>query len=456
MKIANVSSVSLKNNKKTRQNQTLRSQDLTSFGNSNATDSVASKQAADAIKSNFLNNVSFKGQTENIIHGTYGTSGAVNIGSYPDSYYDSYGYRGHYNNEQDAIERKIPQHRLYHENSSVEKTSNSYKTNRIYFADPEEVVNAQTKRDHDYIVYDNYVDFPSLAEVRENYFNKEVDAKNFGQTFKNIAEFHYRRELADKRELTKLQKEKEPIQKEYDLSLEYKNDLDDKMNKFPWQVDSLKKDKEKADYFYAINKEKLDNINQKIGYYTDRITYSKHRQELAVQAFRIFDEVGLMFMERDNIRHEIGYKNDTIRYAENSIKEESENIIKLNNQKSNTEEEMSALSTLIKVNNKKISEINEKLESNNCYNEYSLRSNKKEIEQENSRLTYKITRLNEKLEEINKEMVRSQNYKKGAEGRLAEAKEYIPKLQARFEQKVKEIQDYYIKMHDFYKQNIEG
>lgn len=449
MKIANVSSVSLKNNKKTRQNQTSRSQDLTSFGNSNATDSVASKQAADAIKSNFLNNVSFKGQTLTFRESSAGTSGQVNLAVGNDN------SRYYYRREEGEIP-SIQRNALYRETSSIEKTKNSYRTNRVYFADPEEVVNAQTKRDHDYIVYDNYVDFPGLAEVRENYFNKEVDAKNFGQTFKNIAEFHYRREIADKRELNKLKKEKESIQRDYDLSLDYKSTIDDKMNKFPWQVDSLKKDKEKADYFYAINKEKLDNINQKIGYYTDRITYSKHRQELAVQAFRIFDEVGLMFMDRDNIRHEIEHLKGKIQYSNDVINYQTQKMNNATDRKNSTEEEMSALSTLIKVNNKKISVINQELEANNNYREYFLKSEKKELEQENTKLTYKITRLNEELDKINEQIKECEKYKNEAETRIAEAEKSIPKLQARFEQKVKEIHDYYIKMHDFYKQNIEG
>lgn len=449
MKIANVSSVSLKNNKKTRQNPTSRSQDLTSFGNSNATDSVASKQAADAIKSNFLSNVSFKGQTLTYRESSAGTSGQVNLAVGND---DS---RYYYSREEGEIP-SIQRNALYRETSSIEKTNNNYTTNRVYFADPEEVVNDQTKRDHDYIVYDNYVDFPGLAEVRENYFNKEVDAKNFGQTFKNIAEFHYRREIADKRELNKLKKEKESIQRDYDLSLDYKSTIDDKMNKFPWQVDSLKKDKEKADYFYAINKDKLDNINQKIGYYTDRINYSKHRQELAVQAFKIFDEVGLMFMERDNIRHEVEHLKGNIRYSNNIINYQTKELNELNENKSSTEEEMKALSTLIKVNNKKLSAINKELESCSDYKKYSLNNNKKEIEKENSGLTYKITRLNEELDKINEQIKECEKYKNEAETRIAEAEKSIPKLQARFEQKVKEIQDYYTKMLDFYKQNIEG
>lgn len=449
MKIAKVSSVSLTDNKKTRENKSPRTKNLTSFGKSSVTDSVTSQKAANAIKSNFLSNVSFKGQALTFRESSAGTSGQVNLAVGND---DS---RYYYKREEGEIP-SIQRNALYRETSSIEKTNNNYTTNRVYFADPEEFVNDQTKRDHDYIVYDNYVDFPSLAEVSENYFNTEVDAKNFGQTFKNIAEFHYRREIADKRELNKLQKEKESIQRDYDLSLNYKNTIDDKMNKFPWQVDTINKDKEKADYFYAINKEKLNDINQKIGYYTGRITYSQHRQEFAIQAFGIFDEVGLMFMDRDNIRHGIEHIKGDIQYSNDVINYQTKKLNELNENKNSTEEEMKALSTLIRVNNKKISTINKELESNNNYNRYSLKSNKEMLEEENKKLTYKITNLNEQLEKLNKGIDECQKYIKESETRIANAQENIPKLQERFEQKAKEIQSYYNKMQDFYKQNIEG
>ena len=187
MKVANVSAVSLKNNKKTQENKQTRTQNLTSFGNNDTTNSITSKQASDAIKSNFLSNVSFGGHKEEFTYPKrqygggynyndyndyiYGTSGAVHtILSDPFEEVSTYKIRDYYSETpQDLIREDLIKHSsFYHEPSSIEKTNNDYTTNRVYFADPEEVVNEQTKRDHDYIVYDNYADLPSLAEVSEN------------------------------------------------------------------------------------------------------------------------------------------------------------------------------------------------------------------------------------------------------------------------------------------------
>lgn len=456
MKIAQISSVSVNNNKKTRQNSS-RHQDLTSFGSTvTTTDSIATKEASDAMKSNFLNNISFKGHAEKLFtdNHSYGTSGLVSFDaclSDPQKEIRVHCYRG------DCRDRElIYKSSFYHENSSIEKTGNRYVTNRVYFADPEEVVNEQTKKDHDYIVYDNYVDFPSLDEVKENYFNKEVDAKNFGQTFKNIAEFHYRREIADKKEIAKLQKEKENIQRDYDLSLDYKNTIDEKLKKFPWQVDTMKNDKEKADYFYNTNSEKLKDVNQKIGYYKGRIEYSQDRQTKAVQAFQIFDEVGLIFFDRDKARNIIKDRKHSIEIDERWKNEDIEKQKKHIEAKETLSEEVDALNSLIKVNNRKIQNIQKEFKKDDRNDNWGKKQDIKKIEEENKQITEKIYYLNDKISEEESDI---QYYQKKIDERqntIDNYKKTIPEQQKIFEQKTKEAQDKYTQMYEFYKQNIEN
>ena len=121
--------------------------------------------------------------------------------------------------------------------------------------------------------------------------------------------------------MEKLKKEKAEFEKEYQTSAQYKHELEDKKNEFPWQNPSVDQDKEKADYFYYINEKRYNDLSQKIGYYTDRINFSKMQEQKAIQAFRIFDEVGLMFMDRDNKRKQVTKANATINYDKQKIKE---------------------------------------------------------------------------------------------------------------------------------------
>ena len=176
-----ISKISPQTVKRTRTNSQQKEQDLTSFGANENQTTVETKNASDAIKSNFLSGISFKGQTKNIIHKQIGTAGVVAIGREP-SYGDDERYA--------TLEQKIGESQWSYANSSIEKTNNPYTTNRVYFADPEEYVSDQTKRDHDFIVYDNQPKYPRLSAVKENYMNENRNANNFGQDFKTLAEYN--------------------------------------------------------------------------------------------------------------------------------------------------------------------------------------------------------------------------------------------------------------------------
>ena len=86
-----ISKISPQTVKRTRTNSQPKEQDLTSFGANENQTTVETKNASDAIKSNFLSGISFKGQTKNIIHKQIGTAGVVAIGREP-SYGDDERY----------------------------------------------------------------------------------------------------------------------------------------------------------------------------------------------------------------------------------------------------------------------------------------------------------------------------------------------------------------------------
>ncbi len=482
--------------KRTRQNVETK-QDLTGFTQNENTQEnpIESSKAAEAIKSNFLSKVSFKGHKEEFskipryssgycLNGgnyIYGTSGAVHT-RLTDPKKDLTTHNisvqrwnwDYYQDEQDnANQSLIRNSSSFYPNSSIENTSRyrtGYKTERVYFADPEEVVPDQTKKDFDYIVYDNRPVYPRLEDVKKNYFDYDYipsyywdnrdSSKNYGQYFKTIAEYYYRLEAADRRELEKLKKEKAEFENEYQTSAQYKHELEDKKNEFPWQNSSIDQDKEKADYFYYLNEKRYNDLSQKIGYYTDRINFSKMQEQKAIQAFRIFDEVGLMFMDRDNKRKQVVDAKATIDYDTQKIKEYDAQLQTYYPQKEEIGEQLKIAKEWKALNDKKANSPAQSYDNEHDYYERREREeyDKKDreyAENESKNLAKKIAIWEDKLKKINIKISQIEYCKRISQNSIQNAQDRIPVLEAEIKIKSDEIKSFYPKMEEFYKNNVE-
>lgn len=447
------------------------SKDLISFGveqDSNTPDTLISKDAAIALKNKYMTKVSFKGVTENIENKGYvGTTGNIRL-----ELTSNHGRLPHKNKQIDfdspdkyyheAGRLLIQKHDLWHPNSSIENTSSqNYRegNNRVYFADPEEIVNEQTKRDHDFIVYDNRPKYPWLNDVKENYFNDEQNAKDYGLWFKTIAEYYNRLEKADKRELQKLESEKDLIQKDFMISQEYKDYIETKKNKYPWEVEDINEDKIKSDYFYDENKNKLDNINQKIGYYKDRLNFSIREQDKAIEAYKIFNEVGLMFMERDKLRSIVKESEWRIPLMQSSIENYTQTINKRTEEKNELEEQLKITKEWQNFNSKKLNKLqkNSDNDSNNSYYEKSREDKEKikEAEEEIRKCAEKIRSLEFDIDLINEKLSKAQKSLKYEQNQLDNYTKTLPQIQELKNKKSEEIKTYYHKMEEFYKNNID-
>ena len=444
-----INKISPQNVKRTRANSQPKEQDLTSFGTNENKTAVETKNASDAIKSNFLSGISFKGQSQRIIRRQIGTAGVIAIGREPTPNDSPHG----------SVEEKIGQSPLSYANSSIERTDNKYTTDRVYFADPEERVSKQTKRDHDFIVYDNQPKYPRPEEVRENYLNENRNANNYGQNFKTLAEYYYRLELADKRELQRLIDEKNRFQHEYDVSSGYKHEFDEKANQYPWTSQDLKRDKEKADYFYSINSKRYEELNQKIGYYTDRINHSKMQQRKAIEAFKIFDEVGLMFLDRDNTRNSINYKRWSIDNAQAAITKNNGQLNDLRKQKADIEKQIKALREWKKLNDDKINAPEGDYSRYGYYEAQAKRSEeireKDEAKEESKRLSKKLAILQDRLIKTTINIQQGENTNHEYQLLIDRYRKVLPELEAHFKYKAEEIKKFYPKMEEFYRNNIE-
>ncbi len=449
------------------------SQVLTSFGESETTaqNPVMPKVTVDAIKSKFLSNVSFQGHKEEfsnpwgVSYVNRGSSGAVHTRlSDPIMDLNTESLCGSYT--QDEINQKlIKKSSSYYPNSSIENTAKyrtGYETKRVYFADPEEVVPDQTKKDFDYIVYDNRPVYPRLEDVKKNYFGYDYipsyywdcndSAINYGEYFETIADYYQRLQITDKKELKKLKTERAEFENEYQTSIVKRDEIENS-NYAQWQ-------KDQARYFYGINKNKYDNLTNKIAYYKNRIKTSKIQEQKALQAFEIFDEVGLMFMDRDSKRKQVADAKATINYDTQKIKEYDDQLQAYHSQQEEIDEQIEIAKEWKALNDKKA---NSPAQSYDNEHDYYERREKEEYdkkdreyaENESKNLAKKIALWEDKLKKINIKINQLEYCKEVSQNSIKKAQARIPILEAEIKRKSDEIKSYYPKMEEFYKNNVE-
>ena len=423
------------------------SQVLTSFGESETTaqNPVMPKVTVDAIKSKFLSNVSFQGHKEEfsnpwgVSYVNRGSSGAVHTRlSDPIMDLNTESLCGSYT--QDEINQKlIKKSSSYYPNSSIENTAKyrtGYETKRVYFADPEEVVPDQTKKDFDYIVYDNRPVYPKLEDVKKNYFGYDYipsyywdcndSAINYGEYFETIADYYQRLQITDKKELKKLKTERAEFENEYQTSIVKRDEIENS-NYAQWQ-------KDQARYFYGINKNKYDNLTNKIAYYKNRIKTSKIQEQKALQAFEIFDEVGLMFMDRDSKRKQVADAKATINYDTQKIKEYDDQLQAYHSQQEEIDEQIEIAKEWKALNDKKA---NSPAQSYDNEHDYYERREKEEYdkkdreyaENESKNLAKKIALWEDKREKINIKISQLEYCKQVSQNSIQKAKERIPILE---------------------------
>lgn len=453
MKITKIDSHNLK---KTRDNSQRQKQDLTSFGaaQNNATSPVHSQKSAEAIKSKFLSGISFKGHTENFQFGFVGTAGAIGLNKAPT--YDEQGQL----NDSYSLVKLIGKSPNSHADSSIEETrkKNGYTTERVYFADPEEVVNNQTKKDHDFIVYDNRPHYPTIGKVKDSYEKSGQNADNLGQNYKTIAEYYYRREKADRLEVEKLEEERNKLQADFDKSKNFKNVLEEKNDLFPWDSKELKKDKEKSDYYYAINAQKDAALAEKIGFYKDRIEHSKKEQAKAVQAYKIFGEAAKLMSERDGLRYEMSSIVNANGWQRRSLEDSVVELEKAQKIAEEVRENITIARQWKDVNAKKLIRERENLErlSNGTYSERA------EVRREIEDAEAEVKKFDKKLLILADKLIKAEAEIKLRSGKIEELKRYLksnkermPIAQREFDKKCDEIWSYWPKMEEFYRNNIE-
>lgn len=102
-------------------------------------------------------------------------------------------FKGQY---EPANAENLKESKLWHKNSSIDKTLNSYHSDvkgMAYYAAPMEYVPDSIKENVDFVVYDNEPSYPDLKEFEENYLGNK--RKNLREDIEEIREYYYRREM---------------------------------------------------------------------------------------------------------------------------------------------------------------------------------------------------------------------------------------------------------------------
>ena len=274
--------------------------DLTSFGMNQPKSEIDVKKADDAIKTNFLSNVSFKGRTINVDarYSMVGTSGKI---------YYSKPY-SHESSEQigeilDRNTEAFPNTSIQEKKRVNPDSQNPLCIMKVYIADPQEGISKEIKENHDFILYDNEPKFPLLDNLRRKYTDTYGDHTDYHQYCKTIFDYHERLKSADINTLIKLEDEKVTFEKEFEKSLKYKQRFEESTVENPWGKAS--EQKAKAQYFHDGNDKMLQKNRDDINYYKARIEHSKGQQALATELYNILNESGELFIKRDELQKEI-------------------------------------------------------------------------------------------------------------------------------------------------------
>lgn len=414
--------------------------DLTSFGiSSTSAAEIDAQKAGEAIKTTFLSNVSFKGHTEEFSQHKFGTSGVIHYGlpSAPVSV-SGWGTSGE---PKDSIIRRSSN---WHPNSSLEETRNYYTTQRVYFADPEETVNAQTKIDHDYIVYDNMPKYPRYQDVKDKYYlnDNHTDIHQYVRTLKS---YYDRLGEADKIELERLLKRRNAAEEQLRNSEEYREKYSDQFIDTPYGR-AENPEKRAADYYYGENVARRDDINQKIGYYVDRLNDSKHRQDTADEMMEILNQSGQLFLDRDYLNSRLRDLDFYLSVYDREAayaKEDNKTKIPLLNDKKND------LKATEIWRDKKQKEFDTAKQTRGyVYNEEEKLDEIKSLNDEIIELEKDIKTLSNKIERNNKDIKRAEDFHKTE-----------PEVRLDLKQKLMRVQDdlgiNFSKIEEFYRTKLE-
>jgi len=417
MKIVAVQNVK---NKTTISNVRQNQKDLTSFGVSNPQQQeIISKEASDAAKTNFISDISFGGESKEISKNYYCTSG----GYYVD--------QGQAYSPAEAV--KIS--RGWHSNSTLEHTNGN--SSRVYYADPEEIITPQIRKDHAYIVYDNKISFPKLEALKDYYFsdNEKEGIYSNGRAklgeWVEIFNYYERVKKTDLNKLDKLFLEKQKKEEELKKAEEYKRKYDEIYVSNPWG--DVPEDKKKADYYEHANREALYFINEKINYYKNKIEKSKNQQRVAAELFSIWEKATKLFHSRDDIaRSRVGILYDLNGdFSKHSEKLKTEkNILEAKKQ------EYEVVENWKKLRESQIKEENEK--------PFTSSSTKMENNDELKALVKKITNINDEI-----------RWKTNFVKKLEQIPDKIKENDAEMKKVLAELAKLYPELEKFYETNKE-
>lgn len=211
---------------------------------------------------------SFKGYYKSISKDTYGPYYSLLQPHLPYKVIDS---SEHPKEVYEAITRNM------YPNSELQQTLGGYhdwRTDHVYFADPEEIVGDDIKKKVDFVVYDKEPKYPHPDEISTSFFGN--DNNYYGKNFETIRDYYYRLEMADRRTLNEYE-----MNKHGDLTLE--------------------------------------QVQEKIAYYKDRIAKSQYQQWQAQECLNKYNASSDLRSEKSGLESNIKYLKSELEKAPQAL-----------------------------------------------------------------------------------------------------------------------------------------
>ena len=259
--ISNVFAKNKKDKQKTQQ------QNLVSFGVQEFNQKeVMSKKASQALLSNSIASISFKGREVIDRRINVGTSGIYISSSWISS------------NPDESL------HRTY---KSIWKDSYNDAHLDIYYADEGEFITDEMKGKYHYIVTKNEP-FLNLEHLKGNYRN---GYQNFANEAVREVEYFEKLEKNAKKSLGVSKYFVDENRRNFEIAKEEKERIEKAKKYHVWEEGKFDKQSEEADYYYDLNRRRLEESESKKAAYEAQIQRAKERLPKAAAKYKLLKEL---------------------------------------------------------------------------------------------------------------------------------------------------------------------
>ena len=198
--------------------------------------------------------------------------------------------------------------RNHDKDKGFERTAEKFNTN-IYIADPNEVISAEIRAQHGYIVTDNEPMFPSLEALKNKYLSTTEHPHDYFSDLRKYRDYQTRVINTDNNSIDEAQSTIDGFYDRY-----FNGDMPNYLASPEWQKEHLE------------NRTKKDIEVQRLPKLKKRVAQAQLKSEYADKISKILEKSGNDFVDRDRIAREIDGINKRLSSIDEYINRHLQNI----------------------------------------------------------------------------------------------------------------------------------